>query len=61
MTRKIKHIKTNVKQEQLTDEWQERALEASKQFNVPMPTNEAIGSPEEVEKRLRLAEQEGGE
>lgn len=61
MARKIKRINTDTTQEQLSDEWQERARKAAKQFNVPMPTDEAIGTAEETEQRLRWSEQEGGE
>lgn len=61
MDRKTKSTKTNATQEQRPDEWPERAIEAAKQYNIPMPADEVIGSPEEVEQRLRWSEQEGGE
>ena len=48
-------------QGQLPEEWQRRAREAASQYGLPMPTTEEIGSPQEVERRLRQAEQEGGE
>jgi hypothetical protein len=39
---------------------QKRALEAASQYDLPMSIEE-IGSPQEVERRLRQAEQEGGQ
>ena len=60
MANETKNINSGT-QEQLTEEWQERAREAAKQFGLPMPSVEEIGSPQEVERRLRQAEQEGGE
>lgn len=60
MANETKNINSGTK-EQLTEEWQERAREAAKQYGLPMPSIEEIGSPQEVERRLRQAEQEGGE
>jgi hypothetical protein len=46
---------------QLTEDWEERARKAAREFGLPMPATEDIGSPEETEEQLRQAEQEGGE
>ncbi len=46
---------------ELPEDWQQRALSIARQYGLPVPDSEAIGSPEEVERRLRHAEQEGGE
>lgn len=54
-------VNTSTEQTQLPEEWQERARKAARQFKLPVPSNEEIGSPEQVEERLRQAEQEGGE
>lgn len=60
MANKTKHIGSE-RQNQLPEEWQQRAREAAKNYNLPMPTTEEIGSSQEVERRLRQAEQEGGQ
>ena len=59
MKKETKNINTEVAQEQLPKEWQDQVHEAAKRFNLPIPTE--IDSPQEVEQRLRWAEQEGGE
>lgn len=61
MANKTEQIKTSRTQEQLPQEWQEKARKAAKQFNLPMPTDQELGTAQEVEERLRRSEQEGGE
>ena len=60
MSNETKHVESKT-QDQLPEEWQQRAREAASQYGLPMPSVEEIGSPQEVERRLRQAEQEGGE
>ena len=51
----------SVEAPQLPQEWQERAREAARRFNLPVPTDDADASPDELEQRLRQAEQGGGQ
>ena len=61
MANRTKQVKTKHTKEQLPLEWQEKARKAAKQFNLPMPTDQELGTAQEAEERLRRSEQEGGE
>jgi len=56
-TKKTKNV--NPEHQQLQDEWQKKAREAARRYNLPLPDKEL--APQETEQRLRQAEQEGGE
>ena len=60
MKNRTKQVDNEV-QENKTDDWTQRALEAARQTQLPDANfGEAI-STQEIERRLRDAEQEGGE
>lgn len=61
MAKQTNNIDMETTQQQLPDEWQEKARKAAEQFKLPMPTDQEVGSAEEIEQQLRQAEQEGGE
>ena len=61
MEKQTNNIDMETTQQQLPEEWQEKARKAAKQFKLPMPTDQEVGTAEEIEQQLRQAEQEGGE
>lgn len=61
MAKQTNNVDMETTEQQLSDEWQEKARKAAKQFKLPMPTEQEVGSAEEIEQQLRQAEQEGGE
>ena len=61
MATQTRKANVDTKQAQLPNEWQKKAREAAQRFNLPLPTDQEVGSPQETEQRLRQAEQEGGE
>ena len=48
-------------EQQLPQAWQERVIKAAEMYNLPIPSTANMGSPQEVEQRLRDSEQEGGQ
>lgn len=61
MANQTNKISTPTSQVGLLDEWQQKAREAAERFNLPLPSDQELGSVQEVEQRLRQVEQEGGE
>ena len=61
MTRTRTDQPPNDQPDQLPVEWQQRAREAARQFKIPMPTEEDLGSRDEAEQHLRDYGQEGGQ
>ena len=50
---------TALREVQIPQDWFDRADEAARRFNLPLP--EATVAPEEVERNLRQFEQEDGQ
>ena len=55
----LKTQKAREAEEELPESWVDRARDAARRFNLPLPENSE--TPEEVERRLRQLEQEDGE
>jgi len=61
MAKEIRHVNAGTKQDQLSEEWRKEALKVAKEYNLPLPTDQEIGTAEDAEQQLRWAEQDGGE
>ena len=61
MSDKKNGVSTEEQPVRLPDEWQQRAHEAARRFDIPDSNDADVGSAAEAEQRLRQFEQEGGQ